>query len=186
MELLLKSLILTVGLLGILSCNRSANTPGSEAMLGNAGSISAKKGNGPFIGLNGDTLAAVSKAETEWKAELSPEAFQVLRQAGTEYAFTGAYWDTKEAGLYTCAGCGLPLFSSASKFSSGTGWPSFREPFREEHVKENIDNRHGMTRVEVLCGRCGGHLGHVFEDGPRPTRLRYCINSVSLDFVPKP
>ncbi len=186
MTLFAKISILGLAVTGTLACNRPAKTNTGEAMVGNAIVVSTDKGNGPFVSLEGDTLARVSKPEAEWKAQLAPEAYQVLREAATEYAFTGAYWDNQAKGVYTCAGCGLPLFSSDTKFKSGTGWPSFWEPYREEHVQEKTDQSYGMVRVEVLCGRCGGHLGHVFEDGPRPSGLRYCINSVSLDFIPKP
>ena len=141
---------------------------------------------GPFISLDGDTLDRVEKTESEWKAELDDLAFKVLRKAGTERAFTGKYWDNKKPGVYTCGGCGLPLFSSETKFKSGTGWPSYYEPIRKGHVLEKEDSSYGMSRVEVLCARCQGHLGHVFPDGPPPTGLRYCINSVSLDFVEQP
>ncbi|WP_350177402.1 peptide-methionine (R)-S-oxide reductase MsrB [Phaeodactylibacter sp.] len=139
---------------------------------------------GPLIALNGDTLKAVVKTQAEWEAALSQKAFYVLRQDGTERAFTGAYWDNKEEGLYVCAGCGLPLFSSETKFRSGTGWPSFWKPVAESNVKLVKDRKLGMVRTEVECARCGGHQGHVFEDGPKPTGLRYCINSVSMDFKP--
>ncbi|MCB0636608.1 MAG: peptide-methionine (R)-S-oxide reductase MsrB [Lewinella sp.] len=128
-------------------------------------------------------LEKVDKSEETWHQELGDFAFHVLREAGTERAFTGAYWDNKAAGVYICKACGLPLFSSATKFRSGTGWPSFYEPIREGYVDEHSDRSYGMVRTEVLCARCGGHLGHVFSDGPEPTGLRYCINSVSLDFV---
>ncbi|MEO0403618.1 MAG: peptide-methionine (R)-S-oxide reductase MsrB [Bacteroidota bacterium] len=126
----------------------------------------------------------VIKTDAEWKEILSPEEYYILRQAGTERAFTGDLWNNKQKGTYVCAGCGLPLFHSDTKFASGTGWPSFFEPIESGVVTEIADYSHGMARVEVVCSRCGGHLGHVFEDGPNPTGLRYCINSASLDFVP--
>lgn len=126
----------------------------------------------------------IVKTESEWKAELTTQEYYVLRQKGTERAFSGKYWDHKGKGTYVCAGCALPLFSSDTKFKSGTGWPSYWEPVNETNVAEESDRTYGMARTEVLCSRCGGHLGHVFNDGPRPTGMRYCINSVSLDFVP--
>ncbi len=135
--------------------------------------------------INNDTLKKVEKSAEQWKAELTEDEYYVLREEGTERAFTGEFWDNKEEGTYVCAGCQLPLFSSATKFKSGTGWPSYWEPIREGHVGEHKDTRYGMVRAEVHCNRCGGHLGHVFDDGPQPTGLRYCINSVSLDFIPK-
>ncbi|MEO1626327.1 MAG: peptide-methionine (R)-S-oxide reductase MsrB [Bacteroidota bacterium] len=135
------------------------------------------------ISLTGDTLQKVVKTDAEWREQLNDHEYYVLRQKGTERSFTGDLWNNKEKGTYVCAGCTLPLFSSDTKFRSGTGWPSFWEPIQNGHVAEKADKSHGMVRVEVVCGRCDGHLGHVFEDGPRPTGLRYCINSVSMDFV---
>lgn len=127
----------------------------------------------------------IVKSEEEWKKELSPDQYKVLRQQGTERAFTGKYWDHHEKGMYVCAACGLELFDSQTKYDSGSGWPSFYQPAGKEAVSETQDTSYGMHRVEVHCARCGGHLGHVFEDGPDPTGLRYCINSLSLDFKKK-
>jgi peptide-methionine (R)-S-oxide reductase len=121
-------------------------------------------------------------SEEFWKKMLTKDQYRVLRQKGTEPPFTGKYWDNKEKGIYYCAGCGTPLFDSNTKFKSGTGWPSFYEPIDKEKIEEKRDFSYGMVRTEVLCNKCGGHLGHVFDDGPRPTGLRYCVNSLSLDF----
>ena len=124
----------------------------------------------------------IEKTETEWRQELTPEQYQVLREGGTERAFTGRFWDCHDDGVYRCAGCGAELFDSATKFESGSGWPSFTEPNLAEAVELRADNSHGMRRTEVVCRRCGGHLGHVFDDGPRDAGgLRFCINSCALD-----
>jgi peptide-methionine (R)-S-oxide reductase len=124
----------------------------------------------------------IPTTEQEWQERLTAEQYEVLRLKGTERAFTGAYWNVHDDGVYRCVGCGAELFRSDTKFDSGTGWPSFTEPVNRENVEVHTDTSHGMVRTEVTCRQCGGHLGHVFEDGPAPTGLRYCINSCSLDF----
>ena len=128
------------------------------------------------------TIEKITKTDEEWRKLLTPEQYKVLRKQGTEPAWTGKYHNHKEKGVYVCAACGLPLFSSDTKFDSGTGWPSFWKPIDESHVGTESDRSFFMTRTEVHCARCGGHLGHVFPDGPPPTGLRYCMNSVSLEF----
>jgi peptide-methionine (R)-S-oxide reductase len=128
----------------------------------------------------------IEKSDAEWREQLTPEQYDVLRQRGTERSFTGPYWNEKKSGVYRCAGCGQELFVSETKFESGTGWPSFTRPVAEGRVEEHEDRSHGMVRTEVACGRCGGHLGHVFPDGPPPTGLRYCINSAALQFEAEP
>jgi peptide-methionine (R)-S-oxide reductase len=130
-------------------------------------------------------MEKVKKTEEEWRKELSPEQYQVARQKGTEPAFTGKYWDNHEDGTYRCACCGAELFDSATKFDSGTGWPSFYAAVDADRVRTETDTSHGMRRVEALCAQCDAHLGHVFPDGPKPTGTRFCMNSASLDFKKK-
>ncbi|MEP7027056.1 MAG: peptide-methionine (R)-S-oxide reductase MsrB [Candidatus Eisenbacteria bacterium] len=131
-----------------------------------------------------EKIVPVVLSDAGWQKHLTPEQFRVLRREGTEIAFTGKYWNHHERGAYVCAGCGLELFSSAAKYESGTGWPSFWQPVSRSHVREVPDNSFGMMNTEIECARCGGHLGHVFPDGPRPTGLRYCMNSVAMKFIP--
>lgn len=147
---------------------------------------------GIFVATNADTknkkpmrADKVTKTEEEWKKLLTKDQFYVTRKKGTERAFGGAFWDHHEAGVYTCSCCDLPLFSSDTKFDSGTGWPSYYQPISKKDVTEIVDRTLGMVRTEVECARCDAHLGHVFDDGPKPTGLRYCINSLSLKFVKK-
>lgn len=131
-------------------------------------------------------MTNIKKTDEEWRAQLSTEQYEVLRHKGTERAFSGKYWNTKTPGAYRCVGCAELLFTSEAKFDSGCGWPSFSEPAEGAPVVEHDDRSHGMSRIEVTCGHCGGHLGHVFPDGPHPTGLRYCINSASIELESSP
>ena len=170
----------------ILSCNSVPKSTVSAEKNGSGPEMATMTSDSivpPTYAADG-TLERLEKTAEQWEAELTEQEYHVLRQSGTERAFTGDLWDNKKSGVYTCAGCALPLFSSDTKFESGTGWPSFYQPIKPEYIEEKTDRSYGMVRVEVLCGRCGGHQGHVFNDGPKPTGLRYCINSVSMDFVP--
>ncbi|MFZ2055391.1 MAG: bifunctional methionine sulfoxide reductase B/A protein [Candidatus Aminicenantales bacterium] len=144
----------------------------------------AKKGRPHFLGQEKDMVKKIDKSDKEWKALLTPEQYRVLRQSGTERPFTGKYNDHNEEGIYVCGACGTPLFSSETKYDHGAGWPSFTAPVDESHIEYREDRAHGMVRTEVRCAVCGSHLGHVFEDGPAPTRKHFCINSIALDFKP--
>jgi peptide-methionine (R)-S-oxide reductase len=169
--------LLTSGALGV-ACSVGETTP-----TGRSGGAQPTPTGGE--GVTSGTIERVVKSDAEWKQALSPEQYRVLRRHGTERAFSGAYWNTKEDGIYRCAGCGLALFDSTTKYDSGTGWPSYWAPIDEAHVGTETDRSFFMVRTEGHCARCGGHLGHVFEDGPEPTGLRYCINSAALDFEPR-
>lgn len=168
---MMKSIVFLVIFFAFASCNQAQPQR-----------VSATPAAPNVVNAAGDTLARIEKSEDAWKSDLTDIQYYVLRQAGTERAFTGHLLNNKKTGVYTCAGCGLPLFSSNTKYDSGSGWPSYYKPFDRAHVEEREDRSQGWNRVEVLCARCGGHLGHVFDDGPKPTGLRYCINSAALGF----
>jgi peptide-methionine (R)-S-oxide reductase len=178
--LIAAAVLIGVSLVLLLRSPRASGAPGTPALVpGEPVRIYSEEARG-FV-----TLPAVVKTAEEWKGLLTPLQYQVAREAGTERAFTGRYWDDHTQGLYRCSSCGTDLFRSETKFDSGTGWPSFWQPIAGENVVERSDWTLGLPRTEVLCRRCGAHLGHVFADGPPPTGLRYCMNSASLRLEPR-
>ncbi len=180
-------IFLVVMLLLAVSCKSpsSSNVNSSETTALVSTNTAEEPSPKALVLLDSTEIRPLQKTAAEWQKILTAEQYYILREKGTERAFTGQYWDNKKTGVYTCAACQLPLFSSKTKFKSGTGWPSYYIPIGKKNVTEYTDSSHGMSRTEVTCGRCDGHLGHVFADGPAPTGLRYCINSASLNFVPQ-
>ncbi len=167
----------------MVSACHAASTPDPGVESVAATTVRAQDG-----GANGESAMSddkVVKSDAEWRAVLSPGTYRIMREQGTEPAFTGQYWDNHDKGIYVCAACGNPLFSSDQKFDSGTGWPSFTAPLKPGAVDEKKDSSHFMTRTEIVCHKCGGHLGHVFDDGPAPTGQRFCMNSAALKFEKK-
>jgi methionine-R-sulfoxide reductase len=171
--------LLPAALLLSMVCFMSAQTPSNDTTTVAVRFIGPEAQPGPVV-----QSTRVVKTDAEWEKQLGPSVYRVLRAKGTEAPFCGNLLDNHKDGVYFCAGCELPLFASSSKFNSGTGWPSFYRPFATENITEIRDVSLGMVRTEILCARCGGHLGHVFDDGPPPTGLRYCTNGAALDFIP--
>jgi len=180
-------IILIIWVVGFLSCKSNSQQTNSSQEVSTTleSAVQQKEKPASFVNAQGEKIDKVYKTAEEWSKELTEMEFYVLREKGTERSFTGDLLKNKEEGVYTCAACGLGLFASETKYKSGTGWPSFYKPLDDTHILEDTDYDLGYARTEVMCKRCEGHLGHVFSDGPEPTGLRYCINSVSLDFKKK-
>ena len=182
-------LVMLIGV-SVVACDRRAaatdkgSTSAGLASAGGAATAPTTAASNPYN--NVERKDKITKTDAEWKKQLTADQFHILREKGTERAFTGATWDNHDKGIYKCAACDLELFSSETKFESGTGWPSFWQPLANDRVHVAADNSHGMTRDEVTCARCDGHLGHVFNDGPQPTGLRYCMNAGAMKFEKKP